>query len=688
MWDFLILVSREVASELASRMTMCAGVFATRRDAHVSKHRRVGSWIFVAGVISPMMILSACQVIERRSGRTSEGGLAFRAMLVGDSHPDDPRFWNQEAWRKKLESWRAEGFNALVWYGPNELTSGENVLVRHARFPEANELPPERQRRLTEHMSWRFRTAKALGLRNFLMTQHVFYTGAFADAHGLDDLAEVSTDLSRWHIDGYPDWWRGGLTKDCGVWNEDTRAYIESLYREIPSTYRDLDGFYGFLGEPMPGDRARLFREAIAPGLKQAKKHVLFIANQWQVPLESFVDNVLPSDVYDNTWLGFHGYNSESLTDTKPYPGVVFWAEATELPTVVDIYPGNQLILPLNSPRLAAEIVAEIKKVSGCVGFVYWERHVSGALLGPLFRKALARYSSTAEEYSDAPWLDLLTAEFGDREAARHMLRAFDLSSRIILEKDALVYSGGDVLRRELRLPYDFFLGSYPWSHMTSPGRGGQLIPVYQYARFVARDPSVFRDRNGAELDREPFYQQPLWNGEGGSIYNVTPPEHMRKVRELGEECWKAAEAALPLVKRNREQAQNVANIMGAYRRLSAYYEKKVAAAVEAIVYAEEPDIEQRQRAEDLAAEAYDAYREAAFFMDAKLNPYFVKLTGAPLTESGASLEALIQAEEQECLDIASLFSWPDPEPTEPSDQETESPESIDVESAPEEGGE
>ena len=130
-------------------------------------------------------------------------------------------------------------------------------------------------------------------------------------------------------------------------------------------------------------------------------------------------------------------------------------------------------MLPLNSPRLAWEIVSEIKKVH-FVGFVYWERHVSGTLLGPLFRKALARYATSHEPYSDDPWIDLLTEEFGDREAAAGMLQAFDLSSRIIPEKDALVYSGGDVLRRELRLPYDFFLGTFPWSHMTSPARGGR----------------------------------------------------------------------------------------------------------------------------------------------------------------------------------------------------------------------
>ena len=150
-----------------------------------------------------------------------------------------------------------------------------------------------------------------------------------------------SPDVSHWHLDGYPDFWRGGVTRNCGVWNETTRAYVESLYAEIPRLYEDLEGFYGFLGEPLAGERTRVFREAIAPGLERSGRRPLFVANQWQLPLESFVRDVADPDVYDNVWLGFHGFNSESLTDAKPYPGAVHWAEATGLPTVVDIYPGQ-----------------------------------------------------------------------------------------------------------------------------------------------------------------------------------------------------------------------------------------------------------------------------------------------------------------------------------------------------------
>ncbi len=615
----------------------------------------------VAGLVLALVLAASCTSAGgASSGTAPRAPLAFRAMLVGYPHADDPGFWNQAAWEQRLEAWSQEGFNALVWYGPSELTSGEHVLAAHAEFPEAAELPAARHREIAAHVRWMFATAQDLGLRSYLLTQHVFFTGALSQAHGLDALDEPSPGVSGWHLEGYPDFWRGGVTRDCGVWNETTRAYVEALYAELPRLYPELEGFYGFLGEPMPGERTRLFREAIAPGLARSGRRPRFIANQWQVPLESFVRDVADPSVYGNTWLGFHGHNSETLTDAKPYPGVIHWAEVTGLPTVVDIYPANQLLLPLNSPRLAWELVTELQRVPGVAegGFVYWERHVSGTLLGPLFRRALARYAARDEPYSDEPWIELLAEEFGDREAARGMLRAFDLSARIVPEKDALVYSGGDVLRRELRLPYAFFLGSHPWSHMTSPARGGRLIPVHHYARFLARDASAFAG-DGADADRPPYYQQPRWNVEGGSVYAVTPAEHMRRIRALGAQSWEAARAALPLVKQNLERARDLAHVMRACDLLSAYYEKKVAAAVEALVYGHTGLPAQRERALALASEAARAYREAALFMKEHLDPFYAGLSGAPLGEAGASLDRLIEQEDEELRDLAVIFAWP-----------------------------
>lgn len=613
-------------------------------------------------VFCAVLVLLACTTTRAsdggRSGATRE--LPFRAMLAGYPSPEDEIFWNKDYWNGKLILWSGEGYNAVVWYGPNELTNGQHLLIRHAEFPEARELTTEESERRIGQMQWIFHRARELGLRNFLLTQLAFFTGAFGKAHGLDKPMPVSPTVCAWHNTGYPDFWRGGTTINCGLRSELTRAYTEAVYAELPQIYPDLDGFYGFMGEPLPGDRSSFFREAVAPGLKRSGRRPLFIALQWQMPLEDYLKNVSPAEVYDHTWLGFHGYNSENITDAKPYPGVVEWSEKTGLPTVADLYPANQLYFPFNSPRFAYEIAVEMKKVEGFAGFVYWERHISGALLGPLFRKALARYAGSSEPYSTEPWLALLEGQFGDRKTAEHLLRAYDICARIIPETDALVYSGGDVLRRELRLPYAFFTGAFPWGYTASPARGSHLVPVKHYAEFIARDPEQFGENNGSDPDRAPYYQQPLWGSEGGSVFDVIPPAHMRKVRAMGVECLQEAEEALKSVAKNREEAVCARDIMKACQLLSHYYERKVMAAIWALAHARSHRPEDREEAERLADEALHRYLEAANFMHERLDPFYLELTGQPLKEAGVPLGELIDLERKEREELPRIFDWPE----------------------------
>lgn len=619
------------------------------------------AWLAEAALVCSLAVLAACAV-DASDGDPGQSSrlLPFRAMLAGYPGPEDKTFWDEEYWSEKLVGWSSEGYNAVVWYGPNELTNGQHMLIRHAEFPEARELPLEEVERRVAHLNWLFHRARELGLKNFLLTQSIFFTEAFAKAHGLNTPMPLSPSVCSWHNTGYPDFWRGGTTVNCGVRNELTRAYIEAVYAELPQTYPDLDGFYGFLGEPLPGDRGLFFREAVAPGLKRSGHRPLFIALQWQVPLERYMENVVPKDVYDNTWLGFHGYNSENITDAKPYPGVVEWSEKTGLPTVADLYPANQLYFPFNSPRFAYEIVSEMKKVGGFAGFVYWERHISGTLLGPLFRKALAYYAGCSEPYSEEPWLAALEQQFGSRKAAAHFLKAYDISCRIIPETDALVYSGGDVLRRELRLPYAFFTGEYPWNYTASPARGGHLVPVKHYADFVAKDPEQFREKDGSDPGQPPYYQQSVWGSEGGSVYDVIPPAHMRKVRSMGVECLQEAEEALKSVATNQVEAIRTRDIMKAYQFLSYYYERKVAAAISALVYARSHWSEDREEAERLANEALQSYLEAAAFMHDRMDPFYAELAGQPLLEAGVPLVELMEAEKKEREELPRIFHWPE----------------------------
>ena len=589
--------------------------------------------------------------------------IPFRAILATYSHPlhkvtaGENDFWDQKLWDSKITAWAKEGYNAAVWLGASEFGAAadgaDHLLIRLKEFPEARQLSPAENERLIAQMKWLFRKAKEHGMKNLMYTQTIWYTSAFAKAHGLDKPMPISPTVCRFHNEPYG----GRLMPNCCVRNELTRAYTETVFAEFPQVYEDLDGFYSAIGEALPGDRSSWFREAIAPGLRRSGRRPLMIAHQWQVPLEDYLKNIAPADVYDNTWLGFHAYNSEQITDAKPYPGLVYWAEQTGLPTIAAIYPANVTQLPFNSPRLAYEIVQEIRKVRNLNGFLTWQFLPPD--LSSLFNHSLAYYAKTSEPYSDGPWEAKLEEKFGSAGTARHFLKAYDISSRIIPEFCALVYSGNDVQRRELRVPYTFLNGQLSSSWMTSPVRGGRLVPIPVYAMFSARRPERFKDKNGTDSTRPPYFQEVVWGSEGGSVFNVIPPAHMAKIRGMGDEAFYEAELGIKEVKRNREEAEQLADFMKAYMLLSHYYEQKVAAAVVAGIYSYSNKPEDRKEALRLADEAVASYIQVAGFMHEKLDPLMIRLYGRPLKEGGSKeLPDLVAAEKQEREELAKLFHW------------------------------
>lgn len=603
-----------------------------------------------------------------RSGKTID----FRAIITPYSIPinqasgqhffSNHLYSDREYWDSRLKQLAGEGYNAVVWMGPSELFAfwpdggGGQLLLRHKEFPEARELTVDENEQIIANMTWLFRRAKQSGMMNFLHTHVIWFTKAFAKAHDLDHPMPISPTVIYFHNDGYGPPGQAKEYTNCGVRNELTRAYTESVFAEFPQVYEDLDGFFGDLGEALPGDRGTFFKEAIAPGLRRCGRKPTFIAMQWQTPIDSFVENVVPKNIYDNTWVGYHSYNSEQITEAKPYPGVVECAERACLPFVADVYPANITRFPFNSPRFAYEMTREMRKIDNFKGFIYFEF----SKLSELFREALAYYGKNDEVYADDRWLAMLEDQYGDKTAAAHLLCAYDISARIIPEACALIYSGSDGLRREFRVPYDFFTGQYEFSGMTSPARGQSLVPVIRYAQFVAKNAKQYKDNDGADPTRYPFSTAVIWGSEGGSVFDVIPPVHMKKIRLMGERCRREAEEALKTVQKNKPAADEAYQFMKGYELLSIYYEQKVAAATAALVYRYSSRAEDKREAESLADIAVASYVDTATFMHASLDPIVTRIYGAPISEaySGPGLSDLIASEKKEREQLAHIFSW------------------------------
>ena len=584
-----------------------------------------------------------------RIGMITESGTGQMAGQI-----DDKKFWDKQEWERVLRSRSHEGYNAII-YGPSP-NQWQTYLVRHKEFPEAREIPPEVQEPIIEHVKWIFAKAHEFQLKNLLNNWQIVTSPAFARAHGIDKVMPESAEVSRFHnlfMTTYPSE-SDPLGPHFGVRNALTRAFTEAVTTELLQIYRDLDGFYGEMGEALPGKRSTWYQEAIVPALKGSGRNPIYVLLNWMMPREDFIQDIAHPGVYQNTWLSIMP-NGEMFTDAKPYPNYVQWAEESGVPCIMGIHVHNyEGGFPYNSPRLAYKMVKEFKKVENCVGF-------SAQLSdnpNDLFREGLGYYGGHLDEqYSDDRWVAILEERFGDRDAARHILNAYHISAEICPEVCAQFWHNTDIRQgRHLSLRYFFFTDQDPryagW--YTSPSRGTELIPIRRYAQIVAKYGPRYRDNGGGDYTRPPYAQAMIM---GPADYQTTPETQMRKIRQLGEECLREAELGRQTVKKNVPKAASIFNYMKGYKLLTDYYERKVLAGISALIYGFGGPSEEKLQAEKLADEAVTLYEEAIRFIweniDEKKGNITSRWEGKNMT-----LPELLEYEKKERSQLASLFQW------------------------------
>jgi hypothetical protein len=193
------------------------------------------------------------------------------------------------------------------------------------------------------------------------------------------------------------------------------------------------------------------------------------------------------------------------------------------------------------------------------------------------------------------------------------------------------------------------------------------LVPIWHYARFVAKNPERYKDNNGSDPYRPPYFQEVIWGSEGGSVFDITPPAHMRHVRSMGEECLREAEEAMKTVSEDNKAAQSAFRFMKTFQLLSRYYARKVAAGTAALVYGFSGRPEDRSEAEQLADEAVKSYLDAGAFMHEEVDPLISEIKGQPLSEAGdvwgappLNIPGLMELEKEERTRLGSIFHWPD----------------------------
>lgn len=559
-------------------------------------------------------------------------------------------FWDRNRWGTLLKLRAEEGYNAVYWWvDPWTEEPWQSWFIAHKDYPEARVLSDEQFRRVREQLNWVYDRARQLGMKNFQNHQCIVTTRPFAAAHGLKGVG-IGGDF------------RGA---EWGDRNELTRDFTEKTLAELFQTYEALDGLMCPLGDALPGKRSTWYREAIVPGLRRSGRDPICIIQNWQLPFEDFMEDIATKGGYPNTWMNVQ-FNGEILTDDRPYPILARWAERGGLPTIYELenqsFEGN---LPFNGPRYAYDIVHNLRKVDNCIGFNYWGDPPRDAE-NYLFRKALAHYGRTGELYSDEPWLKLLTDKFGDRDAAAHFLKAYEISGRITPEVCALAWAPICTLEgRQLNLKYWYFSNmgkTFRIGYYNGTARGTELLPVKYYAWVIAElgDEWVNGDRQGSDYTSPSQEQVYKWEL---ADHPVTPETHMARIRQMGERALAEADEAMKTVKSRHEEARDVYNYMKAYKLLADYYEKKVLTAISALIYGFGGPARYRDEANQMADEVVRLYELAANFMWDNIDKRTGSLKGVGGRHMGdrppSTLPELIASEKDERAHLADLFQWP-----------------------------
>jgi hypothetical protein len=135
----------------------------------------------------------------------------------------------------------------------------------------------------------------------------------------------------------------------------------------------------------------------------------------------------------------------------------------------------------------------------------------------------------------------------------------------------------------------------------------------------------------------------------------------MRKVRRLGADALKESEAARRTVRMNADEAEAVYNSMKAYKLLADYYEKKVLAAVAALIFSFGGGTDQaaKTEAERLADEAVERYETAIRFIEEKIDQKRGSIQARGPGGKRFKLSELIENERRERAQLSYLFRWP-----------------------------
>lgn len=498
---------------------------------------------------------------------------------------DFPFFYDQQQWTRYLDFLLDNRMNTLYLWNGHPFTS----LLKLPKYPEAQELSDEQLARNIEVFKWLTAEADKRGIWVIQFFYNIHLSHAFARAHNVPFQHSAPSELTSQY----------------------TRYSISEFIRNYPNV-----GLLMTLGEALsPRFGPEWLANTIIPGVKDGMralgtdKEPPIIVRAHATDIERAIP--LARQSYQNIYT-MHKYNGESLTWTDVRGEVArLHTKLVELGSahIVNVHLlANLEPFRWGSPEFIQKCMQSCRRI-GIKGLHlyplrYWEWPISADNATPpllqidrdwIWFEAWARYAWNPDRDPAAErqyWIGRIALKYGSRQAAERILDAYQLAGvcaprllpRVgITEGNRQAFALG-MLMTQLIDPDRYNPMTLLWTGDAPPGERLQ--------QWVEK-----------EWEKKPH------EGE-------TPPGVADEVVESATRAVAAAEAAQPLVTRDREEFQRFLNDLHCIQTLMMYYRAKTRAAALVLRYGYSHEIGDLNAALRLLEESVGEYTKLVSLTD------------------------------------------------------------------------
>jgi hypothetical protein len=490
-----------------------------------------------------------------------------------------PFFYNKAEWIKYLNLLAEERYNSLYLWNGHPFTS----LLKLPRYPEAQELPTAQLNQNIAMFNWLTHEADKRGIWVLQGFYNIHLSHTFARAHHLP-----------YH-----------LSKPTPLATEYTRYVISQFVQHYPHA-----GLMMTLGEALaPRYGAEWISQAIIPGVKDGLKAIgsateppivvrahatdIKAVMQTALPLYSNIDTMAKWNGESLTWTDVRGTVRQNFERLAKESNVTI----ANVHLLSDLEPFRW-----GDPTFIRETVANFLPI-GIEGLHlyplrYWDWPYAGDNTHPrlmqtrrdwIWFDAWGRYAWNPDrnpQKEHAYWVRQFADRFGTAQAGEKLLAAYTDAGPCqptLLPRIGITEGNRESLALGMTMPQmidqDRFGPDYPlWNGDAPPGERLQ--------EYVEK-----------EVHHQPHQGQ-------------TPIGVSDQTVRWSSEALAAARAAAPYVTKNKAEYNRIVNDMHCIHLLMLYYNVKIRAAEQVLLYGYDHDAAHLRAAEPLLAQSVDYFRQ------------------------------------------------------------------------------